>query len=95
MKKNKNIKTIPRFKNEDEERQFWSTHDLTDYSDKFKSVKFDLSELRPSTKPVTLRLPESLLSGLKKIAHKKDVPYQSLMKMFLAEMVKKEYRAVD
>jgi len=92
MNKIKKIKTIPRFKNEDEEREFWATHDLADYFDHFQPVELDLSELRPSTKSVTIRLPESLLEALKSLAHKQDVPYQSLMKIFLAEKVKKEYQ---
>jgi len=86
----KQIKRIPRFKNEDEERKFWDTHDVTDYLDQLEPIKLDLSELRPSTKPVTIRLPESLLTALKKLAHQRDVPYQSLMKIFLAEKVRKE-----
>jgi len=88
----KKLKSIPKFKNEDEERNFWATHDLTNHLDCFQPVKLDLSELRPSSKSVTIRLPESLLAALKNIAHKKDVPYQSLMKVFLAEKVKEEYK---
>ena len=88
MKKNK--KTLPEFRTEEEERKFWETHDFTDYLESFQPVNLDLSELRPSTKSVTIRLPESLLSALKKLAHEKDIPYQSLMKIFLAERVKKE-----
>jgi len=90
---NKKNKTIPKFKNEEEERKFWQTHDLTDYLDYFQPVKFDLSELKPSSKVVTIRLPESLLAALKNIAHKRDIPYQSLMKIFLAERVRKEYHS--
>lgn len=90
---NKASKTIPEFKNEDEEREFWAKHDLTDYLDYFQPVKLDVSELKPSSKSITIRLPESLLEALKNIAHKRDVPYQSLMKIFLAERVKKEYRS--
>ena len=93
MKKNKKLKFIPKFKNEDEEREFWATHDLTDYLHQLKPVKLDLSALKPSTKPITIRLPESLLDSLKTLANKKDVPYQSLMKIFLAERVKKEFRS--
>lgn len=81
----KKAKLIPKFKNEDEEREFWATHDLTDYVDQFKPVKLDLSELKPSTRPITIRLPESLLFSLKTLANKRDVPYQSLMKILLAE----------
>ena len=87
----KKFKKIPKFKNENEEREFWATHDTTDFFDMNKPIQIDLSELKPSTKSVTIRLSESLLASLKKIAHKKDVPYQSLMKMFLTERVKREY----
>ena len=65
MAKQKKFKEIPDFKNEDEERKFWSTHDSTDYFDMDNPVVFDLSELKPSTRPITVRLPESLLSDLK------------------------------
>lgn len=93
MKKQKKLlKTIPNFKNEDEERDFWATHDLTDYFDFLKPVKLDLSYLKPSTKSVTIRLPQMLLDNLKQLANKQDVPYQSLMKIFLAERVEQEYR---
>ena len=88
---NKKLKPIPKFKNEDEEFEFWSTHDLTDYVDFDRPVNLDLSELQPSTKSVTLRLPETLLYDLKIAAHKKDVPYQSLMKVYLAEKVAAEF----
>ena len=85
------VKRIPRFKNEDEERNFWDKHDFADYFDLFQPVKLDLSELRPSTKPVTVRLTESLLASLKHLAHKKDVPYQSLMKIYLEKAVTDDY----
>lgn len=91
MRKDKNIKPIPKFKNEDEERDFWDTHDATDYFDTSDEVRLDLSQLKPSTRPITIRLPESLLAALKIMANKRDVPYQSLMKMMLAEKVKQEY----
>lgn len=90
MKQNK-IKPIPRFKNEDEERDFWATHDSTDYFDMKNEVFFDLSDLKPTAKPVTIRIPNTLMYDLKMIANKKDVPYQSLMKIMLAEAVKREY----
>lgn len=93
MKRNKPVKPIPRFKTEDKERDFWATHDTTEYFDTSKPVKLDLSALKPSTKPVTVRLPEALLEDLKIIANKHDVPYQSLMKIYLAERVKKEFRS--
>ena len=91
MKKHiKPTNQIPRFKNEDEERNFWATHDFTDYLDSFKPVKLDLSELKFSTFPVTIRLPQSIVYDLKRIANRKDVPYQSLMKIFLAEKIREE-----
>lgn len=93
MSKNKKPQIIPQFKSEDEERDFWATHDLTDYLEHFKPVELDLSALKPSTKSVTIRLPESLLGALKSLANKRDVPYQSLMKVFLAERVKQEYHS--
>jgi len=93
MKKNKKIDPIPKFKNEDEEREFWATHDSTDYLDQFKPVKLDLSELKPSTESISLRLPSFLLDRIKQIANFKDVPYQSLMKIFLAEKVKEELKS--
>lgn len=92
-KKQKQIKYIPRFKTEDEERKFWATHDFTDYLHQFKRVNLDLSNLKPSTKSVTIRLPQMLLDNLKQLANKRDVPYQSLMKIFLAERVKQEYKS--
>jgi predicted DNA binding CopG/RHH family protein len=81
---------IPKFKNEDEEREFWSTNSPMDFSDSFQPVKFDLSELKPSTKTISIRLPESMIDQLKKLANKKDVPYQSLLKIFLSEKIKEE-----
>ena len=89
--RNKN-NLFPKFKNEDDERDFWATHDLTDYLDNFEPIRIDLSELRPSTRSITVRLSESLLSALKLLAHKRDIPYQSLLKNFLAERVEKEFR---
>ena len=92
-KKKSKVKSIPRFKNEDEEREFWATHDFTDYFDQFERVELDLSKLKPSTESISLRLPSYLLARIKEIANSRDVPYQSLMKIFLAERVEKELRA--
>jgi len=86
------VKRIPKFKNEDEERDFWDKHDFADYFDLFKPVEMDLSELKPSTKPITVRLTESLIASLKQLAHKKDVPYQSLMKIYLEKAVERDYQ---
>ena len=83
-------KQIPKFKNEDEEREFWSTHDSTDFFDWSKADQLTLSNLKPSVKKISLRLPESMLEELKLLANKRDVPYQSLLKIFLAERIEKE-----
>ena len=88
--KNK-IKKIPKFKSEAEERKFWLEHDASDYFDTSQPVELDLSELKPTTKPVTVRLPVSLVTDLKLLANKKDMPYQSLLKVFLAEKVAEEF----
>lgn len=88
----KKLKPIPKFKSEDEEAEFWSTHDSTDYFDISRAIiNPSLPNLKLSTKTVTIRVPESLLASLKMIANKKDVPYQSLVKMFLDEKVKEEF----
>jgi predicted DNA binding CopG/RHH family protein len=83
-------KKIPRFKNEDEERRFWLSHDSTEYVDWKKAKRMVLPKLKPSIKTISLRLPESILEELKLIANKRDVPYQSLLKMFLAERIEQE-----
>ena len=88
--KKKMIKKIPQFKNEDEEFEFWSTHSTVDYIDNFKPVQFDLSKLKPSTKTISIRLPESMIGELKKLANKRDVPYQSLLKILLGEKLREE-----
>lgn len=87
----KKLKLIPRFKNEDEEAEFWATHDSTDYFDINKAiVNPSFPNLKPSTKTITIRVSQSLLDSLKMIANKKDVPYQSLVKIFLDQKVKEE-----
>lgn len=93
MEKDNKLKPIPKFKNEDEEREFWATHDATDYFDMKKPVVLDLSKLKPTTESISLRLPAYLLARIKEIANSRDIPYQSLMKIFLAERVEKELRA--
>lgn len=83
-------KRIPKFRNENEEREFWAAHDSTDYIDWSKGKKVVLSKLKPSIKTISLRLPESMLEELKLLANKRDVPYQSLLKIFLAERIEEE-----
>lgn len=87
----KELKPIPRFKNEDEEAKFWATYDSTDYFDISKAVvNPSFPNLKLSTKTITIRISESLLNDLKRLANKKDVPYQSLVKVYLDEKVKEE-----
>jgi len=90
--KNKQIKQTPTFKTEDEERAFWATADVTEYFDVDNPVELDLSKLKPSTQSISLRLPSYMLGRIKELANAQDVPYQSLMKMFLSERIDKELR---
>jgi len=83
-------KQIPTFKNEDEEREFWAMHDSTEFLDWSKAKRAVFPNLKPSTRSISLRLPESILVGLKMLANKRDVPYQSLLKVFLAERIEEE-----
>ncbi len=85
-------KDLPTFKNEDEEREFWATQDSTEYIDWDKAEVTVLPKLKPSTKTISLRLPELMLNELRIIANKRDVPYQSLIKMFLKERIDKELK---
>ncbi len=84
------MKDIPRFKNEDEERQFWAEHDSTEFVDWSKAQRGVFPNLKPSTKTISLRLPESMLDELKFLANKNDIPYQSLVKVFLSERIDSE-----
>lgn len=86
----KNLKPIPKFKNEKEEQKFWSTHDSTEYLDWSEAQRGVFRHLKPTYKSISLRLPIHMLDEIKLLANKKDVPYQSLMKVFLAEKVKEE-----
>ncbi len=89
------MKKIPNFKNEEEEANFWDTHDTTEYFDMKNAVLNPIfPNLKFSTKTITFRVTESLLGSLKMIANKKDVPYQSLMKIYLDEKVKEEYSKI-
>ena len=83
-------KKIPKFRNEDEERDFWASHDSTDYIDWSAAKEVVMPNLKPTLKTISIRLPEIMIEELKLIANKRDVPYQSLMKMFLAERVEQE-----
>ena len=86
----KKTKKIPVFKNNDEERAFWNKNDASDYVDWSTSEKVVFNNLKPTTKTISLRLPEYILDELKLLAHKQDVPYQSLIKIFLKERINQE-----
>jgi len=86
----KKIKQIPSFSNEDEEREFWDTHDSTEFINWNRAVPTTFPNLRPSTKTISIRLPESLIDSLKVLAHKQDIGYQSLIKILLSEHVSRE-----
>ena len=89
----KRLKSIPKFKTEDEEREFWAKHDSTDYIDWSKAEQVVFPNLRPSTETISLRLPQYLLVRIKELANSRDVPYQSLMKIFLAERIDRELKS--
>jgi len=82
-----NLKPIPKFKSEAEEREFWETHDSTEYLDWSKAERVRFPNLKLSTQSISIRLPISLLEQIKIEANKRDVPYQSLIKVWLAEKV--------
>ena len=82
--------SMPKFRTEDEERDFWAEHDVVDYFDWEKLVSGSFPALKPSTQTISLRLPKALLEELKTLANERDVPYQSLLKVFLAERVARE-----
>ena len=84
------MKTIPQFKTEEAERKFWAMHDSTEYVDWSKAKPAVFPNLKPSTKTISLRLPQPMLEELKLLANKRDVPYQSLLKVFLSERIDSE-----
>jgi len=86
-------KKVPKFKSEAEERRFWATADSTEYIDWDKGKRVVFKNLKPSLKTISLRLPEPMLAELKLLANKRDVPYQSLLKLFLAERIEKELKS--
>src|SRR6266536_373224 len=87
-------KAIPTFKSEAEERTFWETHDTSPFVDWRNARMAVFPNLKPSTETISLRLPAALLAALKALANKRDVPYQSLLKVFLAERVDRETHGV-
>lgn len=81
----KQLKPIPKFANEDEERQFWEEHDSSEYLDWGQAQQVVMPKLKPTTKTISLRLPQHLLDSIKAAANARDVPYQSLIKVWLQE----------
>jgi predicted DNA binding CopG/RHH family protein len=81
---------IPKFKSENKERAFWARRDSTEFIDWKKAKKVVLPNLKPSVKTISIRLPEMMLEELKLLANKRDIPYQSLLKIFLADRLKDE-----
>jgi len=90
MKKKK--KAIPEFSSEAAEREFWAVHDSTEYIDWSNAGRTVFPNLKPTMKTISLRLPEPMLNSLKVLANERDVPYQSLLKMFLKERLDQELR---
>jgi predicted DNA binding CopG/RHH family protein len=88
----KKKKKIPNFASEEKEREFWAKEDSTEYIDWEKAKRVVLPKLKPSLKTISLRLPELMLAELKLLANKRDIPYQSLLKMFLAERIDQELK---
>jgi predicted DNA binding CopG/RHH family protein len=86
------LKNIPKFKNEDEERDFWANKNSADYINWRKSKPAHFSKLKPSTKTISLRLPEFLLEEIRMLANKRDIPYQSLIKIILKEKIDQEMK---
>ena len=91
-KKSQSRKPVPRFGSEDAERRFWAKHDSLDYFDWSKAVRPAFPNLKPSTTAISIRLPVSMVEELKTLANEQDVPYQSLMKVFLADRLVRERR---
>lgn len=88
------FKNIPEFKNDEEEAKFWDEHDSSEYIDWSKASKAVFPNLKSSTESISLRLPSSLLARIKELANQKDVPYQSLMKVYLSDQVNLELKTL-
>ena len=83
-------KKIPKFRSESEERLFWQKHDSSEYIDWSDAENVVMPKLKPSTRSISIRLPESMIEELKVLANKRDVPYQSLLKIFISERIDAE-----
>ncbi len=90
----KKFKTIPKFKNEDAERDFWATADSSEYFNFSKARRVKFPNLKFSTETISLRLPLSMLEEIKIAANRRDVPYQSLIKIFLDQAVKRDQQII-
>ena len=88
-------KKVPKFRSEDKEREFWAKEDSTQYIDWSRAKRVILPNLKPSLKTISIRLPELMLSELKLLANKRDVPYQSLIKIYLAERLEQELESQE
>jgi predicted DNA binding CopG/RHH family protein len=88
-------KKIPTFKDEDAEREFWGKADSTEYFDWSKAKRITLPNFRPTLRTISLRLPESMIAELKLLANQRDVPYQSLLKVFLADRINQERKGTN
>jgi len=86
-------KTLPKFQNEEQEREFWAHHDSADYLDWSHAKRVVLPNLRPTSQAISIRLPKAMVEQLKLLANKRDVPYQSLLKMFVADRLKAEFKS--
>lgn len=87
-------KTLPKFTTEDDERKFWAAADSTKYVDWMGATRGKLPKLRPTLRTISLRLPSAMIEDLKTLANQRDVPYQSLLKVFLAERLAQERRGI-
>jgi predicted DNA binding CopG/RHH family protein len=83
---------VPEFLSEDEEREFWTKHDSTEFMDWQSAQRRKFPNLKPTLRTISLRLPVAMIEDLKILANKRDVPYQSLLKVFLAERLERERR---
>jgi predicted DNA binding CopG/RHH family protein len=88
-------KVVPTFKSERQEHEFWASHDSADYIDWRQAEVVRLPNLRPTTRTISIRLPQPMIERLKVLANKRDVPYQSLLKMYVAEKIEEELRTEE
>ncbi len=87
------IRKIPKLESEDQERDFWASHDSVDFVDWRQAERVKLPGLRPTTRTISIRLPELMIERLKVLANKRDIPYQSLLKMFVADRLEDQLRS--